>query len=191
MSVETEIAETRQSIELGADELTGLRVYITERRIHYLAQSAVRTMRQGVQRYWNKHYILQSGQTRQLAMFQGGGDLTLQKAKRRYKGMETLEPSPNSSNFRSRNGNKRLVSFTFGKPVNTGAYQSSNLSIHSFPMNWYERDVVLGGWASGTIRKGTHIMKGLLPPIAQGELARTTAPMLADIDRKWNERGKA
>ena len=189
MSAESDIAETKQSFEIGVDRLTQLRVFITDRRVHYLALSAVKTMRQGVQRYWNKHYNLQSGQTSQLALFQGGGTMTLDWAKRRYKGMRVLEPSPNSSNFRSRNGKKRLVSFTFGKPTNTATYQSSNLSIHSFPMNWYERDVNLGGWATGITRKGTHIIKGLLPPIARAEMGKTTAPMLRDIEQRWQEMG--
>ena len=184
MSSETEA--TVQSIEIMADKLTQLRVFITDRRIHYLAKSAVETMHYGVSTYWNKHYNLQSGQTKQLALFQGGGDLTFQVGKRRDKGYNVLEPSPNSTNFRSRKGNKRLVSFTFGKPYESTNFQSSNLTIHSFPMNLYERDVMLGGWAKGTIRKGTHIMRAL-KPYAEGRLQSTTALMLKDIDDRWKE----
>lgn len=191
MSAESDMAQTTQSIELCVDQITGLRVFITDRRIHYLAHSATQTMRRGVETYWNKHYNLQSGQTRQLALFQGGGDLTWRIAKKTYKGRKVLEPSPNSEKFRSRNGQKRLVAFTFGKPTATKDFQASNLSIHSFPMNWYERDVMLKGWSSvdGKIRKGTHIMKRFMPTIARAEMDKTTAPMLRDIEQRWNEMG--
>ena len=189
MSANAEVDATVMSIELTVEQIEVLRVYITDRRIHYLAQSASKTMHIGVSKYWNKHYNLQSGQTSQLALFQGGGDLTLQLGERRYKGRKVIEPSPNSHNFRSRKGNKRLVSFTFGKPNSTPNFQSSEIYIHSFPMNLYERDVMLGGWASGTLRKGTHIMKRLLPPTAESELEKTRMPMLADINQRWNEMG--
>lgn len=182
MSVE---ADTVQEIELTVEQIKGMRVYVTERRIHYLAQSATKTMHEGVSKYWNKHYNLQAGKTKQLALFQGGGDLTFRVAKRKYKGNRVLEPSPNSHNFRSRNGNKRLVSFSFGKPNTAGGVESSVITIHSFPMNLYERDVMLGGWASGTLRTGTHIMRQLLPPTAQTELNATTAPMMRDIENRW------
>lgn len=183
----SEASETRVSIEVGIDRLTKLRVFITDRRVHYLAQSAYNTMQYGVKTYWNKHYNLSAGLTSQLALFQGGGDLTLDWAKRRYKGMKVLEPSTDSVKFRSRKGNKRLIAFTFGKPTDTGDFQASNLSIHSFPMNWYERDVMLGGWADGTIRKGTHIIKKLLPPKAQSELSATAIPLKRDIEQRWKE----
>ena len=180
--------ETVQEIEIASDKITKLRVFITDRRIHYLAKSAVKTMHMGVSMYWNKHYNLRAGQTRTLALFQGGGNLEFQIAKRKVKRMNVLEPSPNSTNFRSRNGNKRLVSFTFGRPNERANFQSSNVTIHSFPMNLYERDVMLGGWASGTLRKGTHIMKALRG-VADTNLSATTQELLADVDRRWKEMG--
>lgn len=189
MSAESDVKVTKQSIEITIEQMSKLRVFITDRRIHHLASAAAKTMHYGVQTYWNRHYNLRAGQTSTLALFQGGGSMTLDWSKRRYKGMKVLEPSPNSSDFRSRNGSKRLVSFTFGKPTITGDFEASNLAIHSFPMNWYERDVMLGGWAFGTIRRGTHIMKRLLPPKAQSELSATTAPMLREITQRWNEMG--
>ena len=185
--------DTVQSIEVCADMFSKLRVFIRDRRIHYLAQTSARVMRYGVETYWNKHYNLSAGQTRQLALFQGGGDITLQWAKKKSKGMKVLEPSPNSEKFLSRNGKKRLVSFTFGRPTETRDFESSNIAIHSFPMNMYERDVMLGGWesVSGKIRKGTHIIKRYLTPKAGSELQSTTAPMLRDITERWREMGGA
>lgn len=187
--------DTVQSIEVCADMFSKLRVFIRDRRIHYLAQTSARVMRYGVETYWNKHYNLSAGQTRQLALFQGGGDMTLDWAKKRHKGMKVLEPSPNSQKFRSRNGKKRLVSFTFGRPTETQNFESSNIAVHSFPMNMYERDVMLGGWAKkvmkNPLRKGTHIIKRYLTPKAGSELQSTTAPMLRDITERWREMGGA
>ena len=181
-------SDTVTSIEVGIDRMLKLRVYITDRRIHYLAHSAYVTMQYGMKTYWNKHYNRQAGITNVLALFQGGGDLHLQVAKRRSRGYKVLEPSPNTKDFRSRNGNKRLVSYKFGKPHEDANFQSSNLIITSFPMNWYERDVMMQGWSSvaGKIRKGTHIMRALNPK-AQSELDATGAPMLADIERRYKE----
>jgi hypothetical protein len=184
-----EAQETVESFEVTVGQMEKLRVFITDRRIHYLAQTAVNTMRYGVEHYWNKHYNLSTGQTRQLALFQGGGDMTMDWAKKRHKGQRVLEPSTNAKNFRSRNGNKRLVSFSFGQPKDTGYWQASVITVHSFPMNWYERDVMLGGWANGIIRKGTHIMKQHLPPIAKAELQKSMAQMATDVARRWDEMG--
>lgn len=184
------VKETVESFEVTVGQMEKMRVFITDRRIHYLAQTAVNTMRYGVEHYWNKHYNLSTGQTRQLALFQGGGDMTMDWAKKRYKGQRVLEPSTNSKNFRSRNGNKRLVSFSFGQPKDYNEHwQASVITVHSFPMNWYERDVMLGGWANGIIRKGTHVMKQHLPPIAKSELQKSMAQMARDVARRWDEMG--
>ena len=191
MSAESDVKATETSIELTVGKITKLRAFITERRIHHLAETAVKVMHFGVETYWNKHYNLRGGQTKQLALFQGGGAFTAQWADRKYKGQKVLEPSPNSHNFRSRNGNKRLVSFTFGKPTISKDFEASNIDIHSFPMNLYERDVRLGGWAFGTIRTGTHIIRRLLPPKAQTELNATREVMLREINRRWEEMGES
>lgn len=191
MSAESDISTTVMSIEIATEKLRKLDAFATERRIHYLAQSATRTMRFGVEKFWNKHYNLRSGKTKQLALFSGGtrlGDWQVNKDKsgsRKY----VIEPSPNNRTFRSRNGNKRLVAFKWQKPESVGDFRASVVHVSSFPMNLYERDVLLKGFVRDLhiIRKGTHIMKSELPPKAQSELNATAQPFMVDLERRWEE----
>lgn len=176
-------AEVHRSVEVNKEMLKTAYKYVVHQNKHYIAESATEIMHFGVEVFWNKHYNLRSGRTRQLALFQGGtGGLEWQIAKRKYKGRKVLEPSPNSRNFRSRNGNKRLVSFTFEKTKTMGNFIEAWLNIHSFPMNLYERDVLLGGWAKGITRKGTHIMRKYLANRVAPVTAKQSQRFQADLD---------
>lgn len=181
--LELDNKEFKATVTVTNEQMRKYVKYIKKRNKHYLAEPAVATMHIGVKRFWSKHYNLRSGQTSQLALFNAEpAKFEWAVGREKYKGQPTLIPSKNDSNFRSRNGNKRLVSFSWGKSKRTGTFIQDELSIHSFPMNLYEENVVLGGWASGTIRKGTHIMRSLLTPEAQKQLTMAAARYQAELE---------
>lgn len=174
--------EFKETMTFTEKQMVKYKDFISFKQSHFLASAAVRTMHEGVSRYFSKHYNLAAGKTRQLALFAGGGasmeDFAWAKGKARYKKQQTLAPT-DVSKFRV-NG-RRLISFSFEAPVKGEGFSVKSLHIHSFPMNLYERDVMLGGWAKGTIRKGTHIMRGLLPGEAQAQMANAKSRFEAEL----------
>ncbi len=185
------------TMTLTTKQLTDNKEYIKDRQAHWLAEPAVETMRFGVQKYWSRTYSLSRGNTRQLNLFGGtsvdSSDFRWAKKKERYKGQRTLVPV-DKSKFRGRSG-KRMVSFSFEMPKRGDNIFQSSLKIHSFPMNLYERDVRLGGWArrvmKNPLRKGTHIMRGFLPSEAEKQMQIAGAKFDAELKVYFKSRGQS
>ena len=185
------------TMTLTTKQLTENRKYIIDRQAHWLAQPAVETMRIGVERYWSETYSLRNGKTRQLNLFGGASvdssDFRWSDRKHRYKGQRTLEPV-DKSKFRGRNGS-RMVSFSFEPPKRGDNIFLSALRIHSFPMNLYERDVTLGGWARrvmrNPLRKGTHIIRGVLSKDAEGRMRVAGQRFDAELKTYFRSRGQS
>ena len=186
IGIEFDNQQFKSSVSVTTQQMEKYQKYIKNRNKHYLAESAVGTMNEGVRLYWNRHYRLRSGHTDALALFANGASMDefeFTDKEHRYKGQPTLAPKANSKTFRSAKGNKRLVSFTWGKRKgNANAFEDS-LLIHSFPMNLYEEDVRLGGWAQGTTRIGTHIIRRRLPSEARKRLDACMTTYEAELQR--------
>lgn len=125
--------------------------------------------------FWRDHYNLKANKTDTVAIFGSplpeAGATRLSKKRKKiitfdgYTWRDTTEFK--KGKLAGRTVNRRLART---KTIYIRSSYTSLSKISSYPMNLYENDVQLGGWARGITRTGTHIMKNKMPGVVNSYL---------------------